>query len=356
MSEVNPIILIQMLNQYHNYKEGNRTFRFVKNNLMKVHTETDKEMAKRKSILSKKTRDVAARAIRDRLDKYLDGKIGNLYISDKMKNIAVPLQLSTSESGYGVLSTGSRIDIPEGRFIRAFTYWEKVNDIDISVFAIKENGEQMEFSWRNMWCKQSEEICFSGDETNGYYGGSEYFDIDPELFKKNNPDYRYLIFCDNIYTGGGSIHFKDCEATGGFMIREKMEPNTRGYGSEGKTFEIFDPKTVETSFKLQSDSSFCYMFAIDLEKRQMVWLDISREGNHAVAGNTSMSWLLNYMSMTEVYSVYDLFVSMCTNHVENPKYADILVTDEPDIKPIKENAMLIHSWDTEKIFKYLQAG
>ena len=358
MSKLNPIIMIQMLMQYYNYSKGDRrTFRFTKNGTMRIHQETIDEMHRRKSILSLSDRMIASNAIRKALKESLKGKIGTVYIQEKMKNIALPLQMSTSESGYGVLTTGSRIDIPKGRFIRAFTYWEKVNDIDLSCFAITKDGKQREFSWRNMYANNGDDICFSGDETSGYYGGSEYFDINIELFRVKHPEFKYLIFCDNIYTGGGSIHFKDCLATGGFMIREKMEPNTRGRSYNGiKKLEIFDPKTVETSFKLHSDSSFCYMFGIDLEARQMVWIDVTREGNYAIAGETKMDWLLNYMASTKVYNLYDFFTDMASEITNDMSKADIIVTDEMNECTKNGAKTIVHSWDTEKIFEYLKVG
>jgi hypothetical protein len=359
MSGVNPVVLIQMLLQYHNYKdEGKRTFKFSRNNLMRIHTETDEEEKSRKSRLSNRTCRAAESAIRKQLIDRLHNKLGDkkIFISPEMLKIAVPLT-STGHSGFGMLTTGSRKQIPEGRFVRAFTYWEKVNDIDLSCFALTEDGQQKEFSWRNMYAQQGMDICFSGDETSGYNGGAEYFDIDIELFKANHPNFRYLIFCDNIYTGGGSVHFKDCHATGGYMIREKMEPNTINRWDNDEHKKIFLPKTVETSFKVTSDSSFCYMFAIDLKTREMVWLDIAREGNHAVAGEEKMAWLLDYLTITDVFDVWTLFnIMSAENRTWDPSRADILVTDTDYSKTLKEGAEVIHSWDSEKIFQYLQAG
>ena len=45
-------------------------------------------------------------------------------------------------------------------------------------------NNKMQFSWRTMSERQSSAITFSGDQTSGYYGESEYFDIDKlkELF------------------------------------------------------------------------------------------------------------------------------------------------------------------------------
>ena len=42
---------------------------------------------------------------------------------------------------------------------------------------LTEDGNRREFSWRTMSRHQSGAITYSGDQTSGYLGGSEYFDI-----------------------------------------------------------------------------------------------------------------------------------------------------------------------------------
>ena len=80
-----------------------------------------------------------------------------------MANYALPLQENTSQGGFGVLPKGSRIHIENAKIIRAFTYWEKVNDIDLSVFGIDAKGRQTEFSWRTMAGRKPDAIFFSGE-------------------------------------------------------------------------------------------------------------------------------------------------------------------------------------------------
>ena len=115
---------------------------------------------------------------KERLAAVMKGKLGRVYVEDGMQNIAIPLQEAASCGGYGTLAKGSRIPLADDKIVRAFTYWEKVNDIDLSVIGIRTDGSQREFSWRSMYGCQSEAIAFSGDQTSGYNGGSEYFDVD----------------------------------------------------------------------------------------------------------------------------------------------------------------------------------
>lgn len=339
MGKLNPIVLIQMLMQYHNYNAGPRVFKFTRNNRMRVHRETEDEIASRKSVVNSGTRAITENELRTLLKESLKGRAGKVYVDPRMIKIAVPLQMSASQKGFGILPSGSRVKIPEGKKIRAFTYWEKVNDIDLSCFGLTEDGQQEEFSWRSMWRNQNDAIAYSGDETSGYNGGSEYFDIDIEQFKRIHPDYRYVIFCDNIYS---PTTFDNCVCRAGFMVRNEEDSG-----------EIYEPKTVKTSFKVTGNSSYMYMFAIDLKTREMVWLNMIREGRHAIAGESKMDFLMDYLNITDVFNVYDLF-SYAGIQVHDIVEADLVVSDD-DVDPVilgdKEQ---IHSYDFEKLLKYIQ--
>ena len=157
---------------------------------MKVHYETPEESKKCQSRLTEEQVKEIGKMIRSKLSEKLRNRLGKVYIEPSMKNYTLPLAENTSQGGLGVLSKGSRIPIDEGKKLRAFTYWEQVNDIDLSVFALTEDGNRREFSWRTMSRHQSGAITYSGDETSSYLGGSEYFDINLPEFKARYSEYR----------------------------------------------------------------------------------------------------------------------------------------------------------------------
>ena len=376
MSGVNPVVMIQMLMNYHQQGLDStakryfmpRTFAFQHNNRMRVHRETEDETKRRKSRLDVSTCKAAERVIRSQLEKTLKGRIGKVWIDPDLERVAVPLETATGNSGFGILPTGSRIKIPEGKFIRAFTYWEKVNDIDLSVFALTEKGEQEEFSWRNMYRKQGTDITYSGDQTSGYEGGSEYFDINVQEFAAIHPEYRYLIFCNNVYSG---IDFSECECYAGFMIREEDPKKVPSWKGERETNvplfngekdrdilagEIFDPKTVQTSYRIDNKGTFSYLFAIDLETREMVWLNIMRSDRVRVAGTTGVDWLTKYLNMVDVFNLRDLY-SMAGTLVYSAQNADVIVSDR-NVSTFSDNPSIeyVHSWDFEKMLSLLQSG
>ncbi len=331
----NTIVLLQLLFQYGNYKGAGekRTFCFTKYEKMKIYTETEQEAAVRKSVLSGETVHFLEEEIRSRLERLLKNRLGKVYIAPEMWRYALPIQETASQGGFGVLTRGTRIPIPVGKKLRAFTYWEKVDDIDLSVFGIDSKGCETEFSWRTMAGKQSKAITYSGDETSGYNGGSEYFDIDFKEFFTSYPDVRYLVFCNNVFSG---LNFSQCVCRAGFMLRDTKDSG-----------RIYEPKTVQSAYTVNCESTFAYLFGIDLETNEMVWLNMSRNGVIAVAGDTGMKFLTDYFHLPEVLKVGEFFRLMATELVEDPAEADVVVTDQPIEVP--EGVEVIREYDFERM-------
>lgn len=249
------LILLQLLFRYEGkQRKDGRIFKFTQHNLMKVHYETPEESEKGQSRLTEKQVKEVGKMIRSKLSEKLRNRLGKVYIEPSMKNYALPLAENTSQGGFGVLSKGSRIPIEEGKKLRAFTYWEKVNDIDLSVFALTEDGNRREFSWRTMSRHQSGAITYSGDETSGYLGGSEYFDINLPEFKARYSEYRYLIFCDNVYSGK---NFNECFCKAGYMLRDWEDSG-----------QVYEPKTVKSAYRINCESTFAYLFGMSCRYRR----------------------------------------------------------------------------------------
>ena len=328
------LILLQLLFRYEGkQRKDGRIFKFTQHNLMKVHYETPEESEKGQSRLTEKQVKEVGKMIRSKLSEKLRNRLGKVYIEPSMKNYALPLAENTSQGGFGVLSKGSRIPIEEGKKLRAFTYWEKVNDIDLSVFALTEDGNRREFSWRTMSRHQSGAITYSGDETSGYLGGSEYFDINLPEFKARYSEYRYLIFCDNVYSGK---NFNECFCKAGYMLRDWEDSG-----------QVYEPKTVKSAYRINCESTFAYLFGIDLLTNEFIWLNIAKDGNSRVAGDTTLSFLTDYFHLTEIMNMYDFFSMMAEKIVDDPMEADVIVTDH-EIEGAVE-AEIIREYDFEKI-------
>ena len=341
----NPVLLIQLIMNYDSYDEElkARTFTFTKNYKLKIHRETANEVNSRRSLLSEYRAGLIYKALWDKLRAVYANKLGKVYIQDKMASVAVPLQETTAETGYGILPKGTRIHIPEGKIIRAFTYWEKVNDIDLSCIGVGADGKQTEFSWRTMnsygYNGNGNAVTFSGDQTRGYNGGSEYFDIDFDAVRNTYPNLKYIVFCNNVFSGSP---FDSCLCNAGYMVRD-----TENSG------EIWEPKTVKSSYRITGKSTQSYLFAIDLENRDFVWLNMCKDTKQIVAGTDNVSFLAKYIYMTEVINVSRLFKMLATEVVDNVDDADIVVSDEKFDLPLGENQIQIKSTDTEVLIALL---
>ena len=338
----NVIMLYQLILHYHHERPKLRTFKYIKHGLLQVYHEKPKDNPNRGTrFTTKHEMGFIYAALGKNIRELLRDRLGKVYISPEMKRIALPIQEGTASGGYGTLTRGSRIHIPEGKKIRAFTYWEKVDDIDLSVIGLDEEQQQTEFSWRSMlWLRQSEAIAYSGDVTNGYNGGSEFFDINPEAFKKEYPNIRYLVFCNNVYSGRV---FKDCVCRAGYMTRDINDSG-----------QVFEPKTVKSSFTINCESTFAYLFAIDLKTNDFIWLNTTRDSNARVAGATDMSFITQYFDILDTINVYDFFAMQAREIVDKPEDAELIVSDEMD-HWLSYGTEVIHSFDTERMIQLMNA-
>lgn len=333
----NKVLLIQLLYHYaHGSSRAPRVFRFQRLGMLRVHYEDASRPVKPRSHLTAHVAMRVSLRIRAELERACAGTLGRVYADEGLRRVALPLQEGTSMGGVGTLPRGSCLPIPEGKKIRAFTYWERVNDIDLSTFALDADGELLhEFSWRTV--EDASAIVFSGDQTSGYHGGSEYFDIDLERFAKQHPLARYLVFCDNVYSG---TPFSECTCRAGYMMRDVEDSG-----------EVFEPATVKSSFAITCVSTFAYLFAIDLAKREVVWLNVARNSRERVAGKTDMGFLREYLEATSVINLYDFARMLATEVVDDPAQADVVFSDHDE--PLGEGAELIRSLDTERVMELL---
>ena len=311
----NPRGILSLLFHYAaDKKEGDgRHFVFTRLGLLEVHSETAREKARRRSRLSPETRERVLALLRENLERILRGRLGKVWIDPAMRKIALPAMGSASVPGFGTLPAGSRLPLPPGKKVRGFVYWELVDDIDLAVIGLSESGREKEFSWRTMADNQSGAIVYSGDQTAGFHGGSEFFDVTFDLFRSLYPSIRYLVFTANVFTG---TPFSEAEVKAGFMTRDEEDSG-----------EIFEPKTVASSFRIDSPSTFAYLFALDLSLREIVWLNLSRGGETRVAGETGFAFLLDSFGVTSVFSLYDLISLASSEVVSDPGDADLIVSD-----------------------------
>lgn len=333
LAETSNALLLTQLYLHCLQPEVYRTFVFTRFGQLCVHAETEAERQRRKTLLPPEKQKLLLSAVKAKLRAVLAGRLGKTYIDPAMKRIALPLQEASSQGGFGVLPRGSRLAMPAGKKLRAFVYWEKVDDIDLSVIGIGRDGSEVEFSWRTMAEAQSEAVTYSGDQTSGYRGGSEYFDIDLPALRAQYPSLTHLVFCANVFSDSD---FSRCLCRAGYMLRDTQDSG-----------EVFEPKTVNSAFTVNSPSTFAYLFGVDLEKNDFVWLNMAKNSRGHVAGDSEFGFLLRWFNVTDVMNLYTLCSMMASEIALTPAEAETVVSDAPLGELV--SGEIIRSCDFERI-------
>lgn len=330
----NPILLYQILTTILN-DNGKRIFTFKNNNLVKCHIETDYEEKYRKSKLDYETRELLSNIIKNKIDSYYLSlpKLGKIYISEKFKKIALPVNNSCSGRGLDVLPTGSRIKI-NGNYIRTFCYWKNVFDIDTSALFIKDdfnqNNDYVELSWRNYNTLPLGESALSSGDCRDK-NGAEYqdFKID-ELLELG---YRYVIYTLNGY--GGKLD--EGEIVCGYQNKNNLNTST------------WDPKNIEFKINVISNSCAYIGFAIDLKTKEIIVLNLNSSGNNQVVNKKQLLLIEKYLKENYLnYSMYDLL--KCRGEITTKEEANIIFDDD---YITNNNQQVIKSYELEKLTKLI---
>lgn len=298
-------------------------------------TITHKDRRENRPVLEKSESILLAAQIRESLKFKNTGK--KIYIDPKAANYAMPIW-ADEINGVGVMPTGSRIDIPDSKVVRAFVYWKDEPDLDLSAIAISREKGIKEFSWRLSLHTNEEGIVFSGDVTDGVYGGAEYFDIDFDIFNENYKDFDYIVFNVNNFSNHIGT-FDKFVSRAGFMTREKMCSG-----------EIFEPKTVKSAFDLTVKSRQATMFALDLKNRQMVWINKAPEAG-ACAGDSDITVYLKYVDVTKLFNLKWFFENIAGSITTDPSEADIIVSD--DVSLDIEGKTFVNMCNGNAVLEYL---
>lgn len=330
----NPIALYQLLTTILNDKDK-RIFAFKYNNLVKCHVETDYETKYRKSKLDNELCKNLVNIIKNKINSYYLSlpKLGKIYISDKFKKIALPINNSCSGKGLDVLPTGSRIKI-NGNYIRTFCYWKNVFDIDASALFIKEDyketNDYVELSWRSYSNLPLGKSALSSGDCRDK-DGAEYqdFKID-ELFSLG---YRYAIYTLNGY--GGELN--EGKIVCGYQNKNNLNTNA------------WDPKNIELKINVISNSYAYTGFAIDLKTKEIIILNLNSNGDNQVVNKTQFMIIEKYLNENYLdYNMFDLL--KCRGEFTSKEEANVIFDD--DYIP-NNNQQVIKSYELEKLTKLI---
>lgn len=248
-------------------------------------------------------------------------------------NDDTPVPTSAREASYSDrnMEKGERVSLPEdGDTIRLFTHWRNGNqgrvDLDLGVTLVDSDFSKSHvITWNSFWDDDSRALAvYSGDITDapGKKGVSEFIDVN--IDNAVNHGYRYAIHSVYSYSGQKMCNV---DHISGAMIRS-------GFGEKG---DVFDSRTVSTAFTSAADTRSIAGFAIDLETRELIWLDINSSGSVGAYSSATSEELLPRIKaemLAPKLTRGQLMLLLAASH-------GVPVSDEPVDRELLDNVMHI---------------
>jgi hypothetical protein len=339
----NPVVLYQLLSALSEDDNEARTFTFFHNNKVKVHRETEYEAVHRKSRLNEATRKFLANILLEKIKAYYSNlpKLGKIYVNDMFYKLGMPTNTSASGKGVDVLPTGSRVPCT-GSAVRTFVHWQNAFDIDSSLILVDKDNKLSTAGWFNYGQKNyGHDVLFSGDITGR--NGAEYFDVDIDALAKKG--YKYVVQTFHGY----SSKLDSGEIYAGYQNKTNL--NTKAW----------DPKNIEMQFKVFGDSRGCVAFAIDIQTREIVILNLIMDSDERVVRADGFKTIEKYLQ-PDYLSVNVGMIAACRGELVNdPSEADVVFDDNfvPELYDVQGEvrtpAEVVRSWELEKLVKLVNS-
>lgn len=261
--DVAPRVLVQMWNFFYSRPVEELPFRVV---LPKRNGSTAKV------IVNSLSADVDYRPIIEAIEHGLAGRLaGRRFriesdLPDAARRLTIPLGVRSASSGTRTVGRGSMLPIGYGRHVRFFLHWRNVDnratDLDLTALYLSADGEKKNRIAYTRLRDDDISSFHSGDITTAPNGAAEYvqFDIDAAL----RAGYRYVVLLCFSYS---LTRFKDIpEAQIGVMA-----------GADLTTGADFEASEVVVRIDLTTDSYQATPAVIDLQTRQLLWVDWSAQ-------------------------------------------------------------------------------
>lgn len=306
----NPIVLFQLVNSLEEEAGKSRTFTFFTNNKVKKHVETEYETKWRKSRLSSGTIKFLHEICINKVYEYYESlpTLGKVYISDNFYKLGLPTNTSANGKGIDALPTGSRV-LCTGSAIRTFVTWKGVCDIDSSLTLVKDNGHT-EFMYFGNYAGKGygNDLLFSGDDRSTH--GTEYYDIKLEEMRRRG--YKYII--QSFHGFGGRLD--EGEIYCGYQNKDNLKT------------KAWDPKNIETQFRVHGDSRACLGLAIDLTTKEVIVLNLMVEDEGQVVNKGNLDSIKKYLNPSFLEISMGGIIEHRGVRVDKPEDADIVFDNE----------------------------
>ncbi len=186
--------------------------------------------------------------------------LGRCHVDAALANYLVPLTQRSASKALRTLVRGSRLSLPDSRFVRMFLWWKNGRsrtDIDLSAAFY---GAEFDYIDSVAYYRLKNFGAYhSGDIVDAPQGAAEFIDLDIERLRSLG--IRFVVASLSSYTAQPYCELPECFA--GWMAR-----------SDANSGEVFEPRTVFDRVDVASDTQLCVPFAFDLERREVLWMDV----------------------------------------------------------------------------------
>ncbi|CAN1598938.1 TerD family protein [Pseudomonas mediterranea] len=252
--------------------------------------------------------------------------LGRCFIDSALREYKVPLAQRAASKSLRTLVRGSRLPMPDTRFIRLFLWWKngrERTDIDLSAAFFDANFVFMQtVAYYNL---KGFGGYHSGDIVDAPDGASEFIDLDIDALVEKG--IRYVVTSINCYTGQAYCDLPECFA--GWMARVDIASG-----------EIFEPQSVIDRIDIASNTVICLPFVMDLQERRVIWADLgltsSPRWNNVQNNLSGISLMLRALVHTprpDLETLFDLHVRARGERVASPQQAQTVFTPDQGITP-----------------------
>lgn len=270
----------------------------------------------------------AARICQDALVKRFASlpPLGRCFVDPALRDYIVPLAQRAASKSLRTLVRGSRLPLPDTRFIRLFLWWKNGRartDIDLSAAFFDANFLFMQtVAYYNL---KGFGGYHSGDIVDAPQGASEFIDLDIDALVEKG--IRYVVTSINSYTRQPYCDLPECFA--GWMARADLASG-----------EVYEPRTVVDRIDIASDTQICLPFVMDLQERRVIWADLGltstpRWNNvrNNLSGVSLMLRALVHTPRPDLETLFDLHVRARGERVETPQQAETVFAPHQGITP-----------------------
>lgn len=252
--------------------------------------------------------------------------LGRCFVDPALREYLVPLSQRAAAKSLRTLVRGSRLPMPDTRFIRLFLWWKngrERTDIDLSAaFFDTDFVFQEAVAYYNL---KSYGGYHSGDIVDAPNGAAEFIDLDLDALVKKGV--RYVVTSLNSFTRQPYCDLPECFA--GWMAR-----------ADTASGEVFEPRTVVDRIDIASDTGICLPFVMDLQERRMIWADLGLTSSprwnnvdHNLSGVSLMLRALVHTPRPDLHTLFDLHVRARGERVASAGQAQTVFAPHQGLTP-----------------------